>query len=276
MMLRKLFLISGFGIATISLTAGAAPKTPIPHATRVPQHLEALIDDLIDATGSSAELRSARGTLEFSETQIFFEENTTDGDLGIQFKLDGEPWRRVWIFQPDGRLFANVRVGGNARVIGLTEVFSESAEPSFDELPRDEFLDLFPPGEYTMLGLLKDGGLLLGTADLTHDFPAAPVITAPMMDEEVDPDEPLIVSWNTVADPNPPDSVIIRYHVVVEKDEDDELSRVFAIDMLPGENSVTVPAEFLEPGKDYKAELIAEETSGNKTIAELEFATEED
>ena len=269
-------------LTTVSLAAagallvGAAPRPANKPTTEIPDRLTELIDDLIEATGSPMEFVGAGGTIDFAETQIFFEENTTDGDLGIQFMLDGEPWRRVWIFQPSGGMMANIRVGGSARVIGLTEIFSESAEPSFDELPRDEFLALFPPGEYIMLGLPIEGGVMLSTATLTHDMPAAPSIISPTKDEQVDPEEPLVVEWAAVADPNPPGSVIIRYHVVVEKDEDAELSRVFAVDMAPGDTSMTVPAEFFEPDRDYKVELIAEETSGNKTITEVEFSTEED
>ena len=38
--------------------------------------------------------------------------------------------------------------------------------------------------------------------------------------------------------------------------------------------SVTIPPEFMEPGMDYKVEVLAREESGNKTITEVEFETE--
>jgi hypothetical protein len=51
------------------------------------------------------------------------------------------------MINPQRRKLLDVHVGGNlGRVIGLTELFSESSEPSFDEVPPEDFLALFPPG----------------------------------------------------------------------------------------------------------------------------------
>ncbi|MCZ6834260.1 MAG: fibronectin type III domain-containing protein, partial [Planctomycetota bacterium] len=198
------------------------------------------------------------------------------GDLGIQFFLDGEGWRRVKIFYPDGRKMIDIKVKGNAGMIGLTEIFSESAEPSFDELPRDEFIALFPEGEYRMVGRSVEGARLVGVATLTHDMPDQPEITSPEEEEEVDAEDEFVIEWETVADPNWPDSIIEAYQIIVEKDEEEERLRVWTVDMLPTDTSVTLPAGFLEPGKAYKVEVIAVETSTNKTISEVEFETEDD
>ena len=65
----------------------------------------------------------------------------------------------------------------------------------------------------------------------------------------------------------------MSYHVTLEKDEDDERLRVLAIDMTHKDTSVTIPPGFLEPGKGYKVEVIAEETTGNKIITEVAFGT---
>jgi len=222
----------------------------------------------------SVRVQAAKEQIELDDAQIFFEENATDGDLGLQFFFDGEGWQSISILDANGKKMVNIKVGGSAKLIGLTEVFSESSEPSFDELPRDEFLALFPPGEYTIIGKTVEGATLVGEATLTHDLPAAPVITAPAAGAEVDPDDPLVVTWNLTPNPNPPGSVIEAYQVIVEKDEEDERLRVFSVDMASTDTSVTVPAEFFEPGKNYKVELIAVETSGNKTISERTFSTE--
>ena len=168
-----------------------------------------------------------------------------------------------------------VKVKGSAKAIGLTELFSESAEPSLDELPREEFLALFPEGVYEFYGNTVEGDCLVGEATLTHDIPAAPAIVAPEEDEAVDPGEPVIIEWELAPNPDPPESVIVAYQVVDEKDEDEERLRVFSVDMLSTDTSVTVAPGFLEPGKDYKVEVLAIETSGNKTITELSFATAE-
>ena len=114
--------------------------------------------------------------------------------------------------------------------------------------------------------------MLIGVATLTHDQPDQPAVVSPKMDEEVDPDEPLVIQWKTVKDPDPPTSVIEAYQVIVEKNEIEERLRVFTADMLSTDTTLTVAPGFLEPGKAYKVEVLAIETSGNQTITEVEFA----
>ena len=101
-------------------------------------------------------------------------------------------------------------------------------------------------------------------------------IDLPEEEEEVDPEEDLTIEWEPAEDPDPPESRIEFYEVVVEKDEDDERLRVFSVHMLPTDTRVRVPHEFLEAGKDYKVEIIAQETSGNRTAIEVPFETEDD
>lgn len=211
----------------------------------------------------------------FDESELFFEQNATDGDLGLHLKVDGEGWRRVILTTPRYRPLLDVRVRGNlGGEIGLTELFSESAEPSFDDVSREEFLSLFPPGEYRFFGKTLEGPWLLGSAQLTHQLPGEVVLLSPEEDAEVDPEADLLLEWEPLEDPAPPESVIEFYEVVVEKDEDDERLRVFSVHMLPTDTFLRVPAEFLEAGKDYKVEMIAQETSGNRTAIEVPFATE--
>lgn len=214
--------------------------------------------------------------IEFDEAKLFLEQNATDGDLGLHLKVDGEGWERLILTDDNYRRILDVNVKGNlGKEIGLTELFSESAEPSFDELPMEDFLELFPAGTYYYFARTLEEGWMLGEADLTHEMPGEAVLDSPEEDAEVSSDSDLEVVWQTVADPNSPDSVIEFYEVVVEKDEDDELLRVFSVIMLPGDTEVSVPHEFLEAGKEYKVEIIAEETSGNRTAIEVPFETEE-
>ena len=211
--------------------------------------------------------------LEYAENQLFLEENATDGDLGIHFKVDGEPWDKFVLYTPRWRKLVEVKVRGSSGVIGLTELFNESAEPSFDEVPREDFLALFPEGEYKFFGRTVEGDWLFGLADLTHVMPQQPVILAPEEEAVVDANEPFVVEWEPV--PNPPGSEIVRVQVVVEKDEDDAYPRVLAADMEPEDTELTVAPGFLEEGTAYKVEILAEEASGNKIITEVEFETAE-
>ncbi len=215
----------------------------------------------------------------FNEADMFFEENATAGDLGIHFAIDHsseDAWRRVVILFPDGATFMNVRAGGAEAENGVTGLFSESAEPSYDDVPRDEFLAMFPEGEYTFVGWTTNGNMLMSTDTLTHNLPAPPVALSPSEGAVVDYDRPLLIRWQFTPDPSPPESRIVAYQVIVSKEEPGEPVRVMEIEMLPTQRSVRVPREFFEPGKTYKYEILARETGHNQVITEVEFSTEEE
>jgi len=203
------------------------------------------------------------------DTAIFIEINDTDGDAGIQIFLDGEGWDTMQVFDPTGRMVLGIAADGNVGIQGVTELFLESAEPSFDEQPLDEFLELFPPGRYVFRGATTEGERLVGNSRLTHAIPEAPEITSPAEEGSLDPAN-AVIEWERV--PNPPGSRIVLYEVIVERDEGS--LRVFTADMGPGKTSVTVPSEFLQSGRAYKVEVIAVERSGNRTITEVEFETD--
>ena len=71
----------------------------------------------------------------FAEASLFFELNDTDGDLGIHGLVDGDEWKKLEIEDPFERSMLDIQVTGRLRRQGLTELFFESAEPTFDELP---------------------------------------------------------------------------------------------------------------------------------------------
>ena len=66
---------------------------------------------------------------------------------------------------------------------------------------------------------------------------------------------------------DPPGSEIVGYQVIVEREKLTPLV-VFSADVSPATISVTVPSEFMEPGTEYKFEVLAIEASGNKTISD--------
>lgn len=204
-----------------------------------------------------------------SEKAVFIEINDTDGDAGLQIFLDAEGWDTMQVRDPYGRVVLNILGEGGVGQQGLTEGFFESAEPSFEEQPLEEFLALHPEGFYQFRGRTTDGRSLRGSARLTHVLPDAPVILSPEEEEEgVDPND-TVVEWETV--PDPPGSRIMGYIVVVEKDEG--RLETFTVNLPRGATHVSVPAEFMRPGTVYKAEVLAVERSGNRTITEVEFET---
>ena len=96
-------------------------------------------------------------TPSFSKSDIFFELNHTDGDLGIHAKIDGDAWKSLEIEDPNERSMLKIRVKGRLRRQGLTEIFMESAEPTFDELDPEVFFARFPEGTYEIEGLSLEG-----------------------------------------------------------------------------------------------------------------------
>lgn len=110
----------------------------------------------------------------FDEAFIFFELNYTDQDLGIHAKIDGDAWKRLRIENDDDELMLDIRVRHELQLQGLTELFFESAEPTFDELDPVTFFRRFPEGEYDIEGYTLDGEERESEVYLSHVIPAAP------------------------------------------------------------------------------------------------------
>ncbi len=110
----------------------------------------------------------------FEEARLFFELNDTDGDLGIHGKIDGDEWKRLEIEDPNERIMMKVRARGRLGRQGLTELFFESAEPTFDDLDPDDFFNRFPEGWYEIEGLTLDYEERESEVYLSHVMPAAP------------------------------------------------------------------------------------------------------
>lgn len=215
---------------------------------------------------SVPELWAARD-LTFSETKIIIELNSTDQDAGIQIFLDAEGWAELTVFDPNGNQLCDFKASGSVGVLGITELFFESEEPSLEELPLDEFLALFPEGEYAFRGKTVEGEVLVGSATLSHAIPEGPILLSPT-GKDVAPSN-TVVAWVPVADP--PGSEIVGYQVIVEREE--PTLRVFSVDLSATATRVTVPAEFMEPKTEYKFEVLAIEAGGNRTISESMFKT---
>ena len=228
-------------LAALALVAGVATASPGPR------------------------LRAAAKPIRLAEASMIVEINATDGDAGLQVFLDGEPWRRMTLTAPNDRRILAINTRTRLRNHGLTELFSESSEPSFKELPLNKFKRLFPEGRYAFRGVTIEGDPLVGKARLSHDFPDGPQIVAPVEGSTVPPG-PVVADWNAV--PEPTGINVVGYRAIVEREDP---LRVFSVDLPESVTSVTVPAEFIESGTEYKLEVQAIEASGNQTLTEISF-----
>jgi hypothetical protein len=240
--------------------------------------------------GLPGDIAKAQGDeIPFDVANIFFELNDTDGDLGIHALIDGEPWSKLEIEDPNERTILSVTNTGRLRRQGLTELFFESAEPPFDELPPEEFFLRFPKGKYEISGITLEGEELESTDDLKHIMPAPPdniLISGEAAAEDCDAvplpsvNEPVLIEWDPVTLSHPeigtPKSSskvkIVGYQVVVEREEPTPLK--FTFDLPPEVTMVAIPEGLFVSGDEVKLEVLVREESGNQTAVETCFEVE--
>ena len=211
------------------------------------------------------------------EAKLIIEHNATDEDTGFQGFIDSEGWQHLDVTGPDG-VVLTLEGRGALGTHGLTELFFETVEPPNAEVPLEDILAVLPEGEYTIEGPTPDGTRTAGTATLTHRIPAGPILLSPAEGATV-PASNLVMSWSPVTETITGEAVtIIRYQLIVEKDEEPHPSAIGKIGLslyVPATvTSVTVPDEFLEPDTTYQWEVLAIEEGGNQTLSSSEFTTE--
>ena len=215
----------------------------------------------------------------FEEATVLLQLNDTDGDLGFHLRLDGDPWRRVTIEGPDGRRLYDVRLRGELRRQGLTEMTFESAEPTFDELDPDELFERFPEGEYRLEGRGFDGERFDSTSELSHLIPAAPanlmVSGMPAPDDcdggapEIAP--PIVISWDPVETSHatlgePGEVEVDSYELAVEGE-----SVEYTFNVEDDITSIALAMEALPSGEEVKYQVLVREADGNESSAESCF-----
>jgi hypothetical protein len=227
----------------------------------------ALVAGAIAATGENGQAKSASQAkpLGYAESDIYIETNATDGDAGMQLRLDAEDWRWFKLRDPRGRLLIDLEAKGRLRSYGLTELFFEAAEPSFDESPFRVFKSRFPEGRYSFRGRTVEGQRLASSNRFSHTVPAGPRVTFPTDGTRVDPNG-FTATWEPVTRPRGVD--IVRYIVVVTQG-----NRDLSMDLPGSATSASIPGEFLRPGAVTELEVLARERTGNQTITAVEFRT---
>lgn len=211
----------------------------------------------------------------FSAARIIIEVNASAQDGGIQIFVDGTGWHRLEVFDPAGQKVFDVFGSHSIGATGVTELFFESAEPSFDDLPLSQLLVRFPKGNYRFEGVTVDGKRLAGAAALSHSIPAGPVVVAPAEGATLSRTAPVVIDWEPVTQPYPGTSLpvsVVAYQVIVEREKPKPLI-AFNVTLPASVTRVTVPAEFLQGNADYKFEVLAIEQGGNQTITEGSFKT---
>ena len=283
-------------VAMVALALGAACDSG--SSSRAQAQTEVPLDDAEIIT-------QANDVEEFDEFEVLIEINATDLDAGLQGMLDGDAWKWATVTGPGGQPIFRFQPGGSLAKHGVTETQWESNEPPFEPSEEaepgytlDDFLEMFPEGEYTARGLTVENDQLESGTELTHDLPAGPDVISPEEEEKVERGSDLTITWYAVEtefDPEDPqglgtallESDIVAYIVVAEydlvlnpdADDEEEITRVLTIDVAADEAeqfSAVIPADFLPdepPGEndelEFKIEVGAVEESGNRTFTEI-------
>ena len=230
---------------------------------------------------------------DFGECRVIVEINSTDGDVGFHWLVDGDDLNSIRIDDPDGNKVYENKAFGPLRDQKLTETFGESSEPVCKEgLKEDEddvvvtvedFEDRWASGPYAISGSGDEGEKSSGETRLTYYLPAAPenltyangtiswepgstlgeCATEAELDQLVTdgvlPIHPMLVP-------------LTAWEVVVELEDGSNLK--FALRLPVGQTMVTLPGEFLNSIPDNtpaKAEVGA--IGGNLVIGDDDNAT---
>jgi hypothetical protein len=208
---------------------------------------------------------------DFGECKVLIEINSTDGDIGFHFLVDGDNLIHTVLFNEKHKKIFSYIARRELREQFVTETFVESAEPFCRESLKEEedddvvtlleFLDRWSAGDYHFFGIGEGWEFSHGVTVLTKEIPAAPILVA--FDDMTG-----VISWADGDDlgecatfaelavlvgngdlPVHPDVVAIdAWEVVFEPDVDDGDplgALVFSIRVPVGQLSVTVPPDYL-------------------------------
>ena len=232
---------------------------------------------------------------DFGECKAIIEINSSDGDIGFHFLMDGDDLNSARIHDPNGAKVFEDEAKGPLREQKLTETFAESAEPpcwldpSDPEADPDEvvtledFLDRWDEGTYVYTGSGDGGEKSEGETELTYELPAAPMALAYNAG---------VISWQPGNDlgncatsaeltelvnagpltVHPMNVAVEIWEVVFEPDDGSGLKLTIRLPGSVAPTSVTVPADYLASlpnDTPAKIEVGAIEDDDNATFTEL-------
>jgi len=252
---------AGLALAALSLVVGLDAPQSAPGQT----------------AGPTCRLSHSGKKERIAAAKLIIEYNATDRDMGVHGAFDDDGWAKLCVYDPSGRLVLKVSPKSQLKDLTMAGIFFESREPPIRKFNFKDLKRTFPEGRYKVQGVTFQGRKLVGSAKFTHDVPRRPRVRAPRDGATVDPAN-VVVMWRDVTstiDGRPVD--ITGYEVIVTKERRDDphgFSRpTYDVHVPANRNSLSVPAEFFQPGSEYELEVLALEKSGNQTISVSFFKT---
>ena len=241
---------------------------------------------------------------DFGDCKVLVEINSSDGDIGFHFLMDGDSLIYGALFNPHHRKIFAYFPRRELRKQTSTELFQESAEPPCSEdvaeegddvVTLEDFLDRWKAGTYKVFGINSDWERQFGQSTLSFNLPAAPA-KVQWVEELDDGELEYEITWEEGDDlgecsegmellPMPPKDVPVAiWEVVLEVDIDEEdietpedqaVADSKYVVRLPGdadELEIEVPDDFLESLPDdtpAKVEVGAIGFDDNATFTEI-------
>jgi hypothetical protein len=150
--------------------------------------------------GSAATANVTEPCGDLGECKALIEINSTDGDAGFHFLMDGDDFIYASMYNPHWKKIFSYVTRRELRDQTLTETFAESAEPLCwydpdadeedleDVVTLEDFLGRFYTGKYHFVGVSEGWELAFGRTNLTFALPAAPDDLEYEEEEETDED----------------------------------------------------------------------------------------
>ena len=252
---RERLLVPPALLLLLVLSACDKPTTP----TTTPADPGAPASEAELAAANAEESDATTASVPFADAQLFFELNSTDNDLGLQLFLDTDDgWKRVRVLDPARRGVIEFETAGR-----LSEPRDGTVTVDMRGVvvaPMGWWSGDYEGGEDRFRGQTVEGDFLASNATRSHDFPPPPSIT-PSDGEVVDPRN-LVVEWNA------PEAEQVE--VIIEQDE---LEHILDVTLSSSTRRLRVPPQFLQPGFEYKIEILTIAENGNRVIAEGTFRT---
>ena len=196
----------------------------------------------------------------FAVASVHFEQNATDGDAEVVFKVKGGDagLAKLTVVAPDGRTVIDF-TAPNASTLGIRKFLFESPEPGDVESLKSAY----PEGVYTFAGATVAGDQLHSKATLNHKSPATVSILRPGAGARGVAAKDLEITWAPVKN-------LAAYLIEIEQDE----LNVNITAKLPGSVAAfAVPNGFLLPGTEYKVSIGTVTDEGNISFVETTFTT---
>lgn len=203
------------------------------------------------------------GPSRFSTSSVHFEQNATDGDVEVVFRVKGgkQGLAKLSVVSPDGRTVVDF-AAPDTSTLGIREFEFESPEPA----DVKGLKAAYPEGPYQFAGATAAGEELRGESRLSHELPPTASFLRPAAGAGNVAVADLEIAWT------PPGGKVSGYLIEIEQDE---LGAHLEATLPGAATTFSVPDGFLRPGTEYELGIATVSEAGNVSFVETSFTTAE-